>query len=127
MPHFTVQIREEEFDGKVEPRLIAGLTEAVAHVFGEWARSVAVVTLVGVPRGRWGSGGVPSDENAPVVVLGMREGAFALPDVPDAPARLIATITDAVTDVFGEQVRERVTVLLEAVPEGRSGVGGVPV
>jgi 4-oxalocrotonate tautomerase len=39
--------------------------------------------------------------------------------------RLIAAITDAVTAVLGEGLREHTTVLLEGVPERRWGSGGV--
>ncbi|MDW6059847.1 hypothetical protein SAZ11_19875 [Streptomyces sp. FXJ1.4098] len=74
MPHFTVQIREEELDGKTEPKLIRALADAVGAVYGERLRSVAAVDLFGVPRGRRGIGGVPTEENAPVVTLNIREG-----------------------------------------------------
>lgn len=124
MPHFDVQIHEEALDGKTEPRLVRELTEGVVSVYGERFRELVVVELFGVPDGRWGEGGVPSARLAPIVTLRLREGAFALPEFEDAPARLIAALTDAVVAVFGEEIRERVTVHLVAVPAGRSGVGG---
>ncbi|NYI07834.1 tautomerase family protein [Allostreptomyces psammosilenae] len=124
MPHYNVQISEQALDGKVEARLIAGLTEAVASVFGDWARGAAAVDLFGVPAGRRGIAGRPTDAVAPIVTLHMREGAFHVPEIPDAPARLIGAITDAVVDVFGEPVREQVNVVITGVPAGRTGVGG---
>jgi phenylpyruvate tautomerase PptA (4-oxalocrotonate tautomerase family) len=124
MPHLTVQIHEDELDGKVEPRLVRALTDAVAAVYGDWARAVAVVDLFGIPRGRSGIGGRPTDINAPIVTLTTREGALHRPEIPDAAARLIASITDAVVTVFGETVRPHVTVLVIGIPSGRSGVGG---
>jgi phenylpyruvate tautomerase PptA (4-oxalocrotonate tautomerase family) len=127
MPHFNVQIREEDLDGKVEPKLIRALTEAVVTVYGEWARAVAVVELFGIPQRRWGIGGIPSEANAPIVTLNMREPALNLPGIGNAPARLIASITDAMVTVFGEPVRKHVSVLVVGVPTGRSGVGGEAV
>ena len=38
---------------------------------------------------------------------------------------LIASVTDAVASVFGEQSRAGITVELVATPSGRTGVGGV--
>jgi phenylpyruvate tautomerase PptA (4-oxalocrotonate tautomerase family) len=124
MPHFNVQIREEELDGKIESELIRALTEAVVTVYGERARALAVVELFGIPQRRWGIGGVPAEANAPVITLNMREPALKLTEIGNAPARLIASITDAVVTVFGEPVRKDVTVLIVGVPAGRSGVGG---
>lgn len=127
MPHFNVQIREDELDADAEAALIGALTDAVVAVYGERARARAVVELFGIPQGRLGVGGVPTGENAPVVTLYMREPALRLPEIDNAPARLIAATTDALAVVFGESVRERVTVLVVGVPAGRSGVGGVVV
>ncbi|MFH8518426.1 4-oxalocrotonate tautomerase family protein [Streptomyces gelaticus] len=124
MPHFEVRIHEEELDGKAEPRLILALTDALVRVYGERARSMAVVELFGIPRHRWGIGGVPAAVNAPVVSLNVREVALNLPGVDNAPARLITSITDAVAEVFGESVREHVVVQIVGVPAGRSGVAG---
>ncbi|MDX3225398.1 hypothetical protein [Streptomyces sp. ME19-01-6] len=124
MPHFTVQIREEDLDGTTEPKLIRALSDAVGAVYGERLRSVAAVDLFGVPRGRHGIGGVPTEENAPAVTLNIRERALNHPEVENAPARLIASITDAVVTVFGESVRKQVSVGIVGVPAGRSGVGG---
>jgi len=121
MPHFTVQMREADLDGTVEPKLIAGLADAVGAVYGERLRSLAVVEIFGVPEGRWGVGGVPAPTPAPVVHLNLREAALR---VDGAPERLIAGITDAVAGALGEEVRGEVTVGLTGVPPGRSGVGG---
>jgi phenylpyruvate tautomerase PptA (4-oxalocrotonate tautomerase family) len=43
----------------------------------------------------------------------------------DAP--LIAALTDAVVDVYGDWAREHTVALLIGVPAGRWGVGGRPV
>jgi phenylpyruvate tautomerase PptA (4-oxalocrotonate tautomerase family) len=127
MPHFNVQIHEEELDGRTGPKLIRALTDAVVAVYGERARALAVVELFGVPRHRWGVGGLPATANAPVVTLNMREPALHLPGTGDAPARLIAAVTDAVVTVFGEAVRRQVNVIVVGIPSGRSGVGGEAV
>jgi len=124
MPHFTVHISESALDGKTEEGLIRGLADAVGAVYGEPFRRMVAVDLIGIPRHRRGVGGVPTERAAPDVRLSLREAAYRHPDVPDAPARLISAITDAVVDVLGEPVREEVSVSLTAVPEGRSGVGG---
>ncbi|MBT2235625.1 hypothetical protein [Nonomuraea sp. NEAU-A123] len=47
MPHFEVRIHEEELDGKVEPKLVGALTDALVKVFGERTRSMAAVELFG--------------------------------------------------------------------------------
>lgn len=124
MPHFSVQMFDELLDGTVESRTIRALTDAVVRVYGEQARPLAVVELFGIPRHRWGSGGVPAGENAPIVTLNMRETALNRPTIDDAPARLITSITDGMVEVFGEHAREHVNVLIVGIPAGRSGVGG---
>lgn len=124
MPHFTVQTREADLDGTVEPKLIQGLSDAIGEVYGEQLRSLAVVEIFGVPEGRWGVGGVPARTPAPVVNLNLREAAL---EIEGAAERLIAEITDAVAAALGEETRSEVTVGLTAVPPGRSGVGGSPV
>lgn len=123
MPHLTVLIREETLDGSVEPKIIRALSEAVVAVVGEWARPLVVVDLFGVPEHRWGSGGIPGEAPAPVVTLNMREGGLTHPQIPDAPARLVKSLTEAVVSVLGEGVRQHATVLIVGVPAGRSGVG----
>lgn len=127
MPHFNVHVFEESLDGSVEPALIRALTEAVVKVYGERARSLPVVEILGVPQHRWGVAGVPAEEPHALVTLHMREPAFHRPGIDDAPARLIASVTDAVAEVLGEEVRPRVTVMLVGIPPGRSGVAGEPV
>ncbi|MFF1624647.1 tautomerase family protein [Streptomyces sp. NPDC058272] len=124
MPHLTVQIREETLDGSTEPKLIRALTDAVAAVVGEWARPVAVVELFGIPEHRWGTAGIPGEAPAPVITLNLREGALTHPRIPDAPARLIKSLTEAAVTALGEAARKHVTVLIVGVPAGRSGVGG---
>lgn len=125
MPHFTVHISDTALDGKAEEGLIRGLADAVGSVYGERFSRLVAVDLIGIPRHRRGIGGAPTAKAAPNITLSLREAAYRHPDVPDAPARLIAAITDAVVGVLGEEVREQVSVGLVAVPEGRSGVGGL--
>ncbi|WP_055590132.1 hypothetical protein [Peterkaempfera griseoplana] len=124
MPHFSVHIREEALDGTAEPKLITALTDAVGAVYGEEFRRLVGVDLIGIPQHRRGLGGSPTDKDAPLVTLSMREAAYHLPAVPDAPARLVSTITDAVAGVLGEAVRKDVIVTVVGVPEGRTGVAG---
>ncbi|MER5501846.1 MULTISPECIES: hypothetical protein [unclassified Streptomyces] len=124
MPHFNVHIREEALDGTVEPKLIAALADAVGTVYGEGFRRLVGVDLIGIPQHRRGIGGKPADIDAPLVTLSMREAAYHLPEVPDAPARLVAATTDAVAGVLGEAVREQVIVTITGVPDGRTGVAG---
>ncbi|MFF4120657.1 4-oxalocrotonate tautomerase family protein [Streptomyces sp. NPDC001714] len=124
MPHFTVHISDTALDEPAEQGLIRGLAEAVGSVYGEPFGRLVAVDLVGIPQRRRGIGGKPTADTAPNVTLSLREAAYRHPEVPDAPARLIAAITDAVVRALGEHVRGQVTVALLAVPEGRSGVGG---
>ncbi|MFJ8086463.1 hypothetical protein ACIQ6Y_38635 [Streptomyces sp. NPDC096205] len=124
MPHFTVYIRDEALDGTVEPQLISALTDAVGAVYGDGFRRLVGVDLIGVPQHRRGIGGVPTGKDAPRVTLSMREAAYHVAEVPDAPARLVAGVTDALAGVLGEHIREQVIVTLEGVPDGRTGVAG---
>ncbi|MFF1907662.1 hypothetical protein [Kitasatospora sp. NPDC058218] len=124
MPHYSLHIREEALDGTIEPRLIGALTDAVAAVFGEGIRPLVGVELIGVPQNRRGSGGVVTDQDAPEVTFSMREAAFHLEAVPDAPARLIAATYDALAGVLGEESRRQTVVTVVGVPRGRSGVAG---
>ncbi|MFD6281573.1 hypothetical protein ACFWFI_39335 [Streptomyces sp. NPDC060209] len=124
MPHFSVHIRDEALDGTVEPKLISALTDAVGAVYGEELRRLVGVDLVGVPQHRRGIGGIPAEIDAPLVTLSMREAAYHLPEIPDAPARLIANTTEAMVSVFGEDIRRQVIVTIVGVPEGRTGVAG---
>ena len=123
MPHLTARVPEAQLAGR-EPALITALTDAVAEVYGEWARDIVVVHLDGVPRGRWGIGGRAADDAAPAITLGIREAALSRPDGKQVTARLIARLTDAVAGVLGEQARSGTSVELIATPEGRAGVGG---
>lgn len=123
MPHLTVHVQESELAGRETP-LIEALTEAVVAVYGQWARDIVVVRLIGVPAGRWGIGGRPAADPAPSVTFGIKEGAFSRPDTPEIVAGLIAGVTDAIVAVFGERVRSGVSVELVGTPDGRSGIGG---
>jgi phenylpyruvate tautomerase PptA (4-oxalocrotonate tautomerase family) len=117
---------EQQLQGN-ESALIAALTDAVADVYGDWARDVAVIHLDGVPAGRWGLRGEPVDEAPPAITFGIREGAFQRPDSGELIAKLVRTVTDGVADVLGAHVRDTVTVELVATPAGRTAVGGVIV
>jgi phenylpyruvate tautomerase PptA (4-oxalocrotonate tautomerase family) len=63
-PAITFGIREAALTrpggSEVAARLVAGLTEAVASVFGERVRGATSVELVATPAGRAGRGGVIS-------------------------------------------------------------------
>ncbi|MFJ6382566.1 hypothetical protein ACIQI7_21495 [Kitasatospora sp. NPDC092039] len=124
MPHFTVHIREEALDGTVEPKLIAALTDAVGSVFGPGFARLVGVDLIGLPAHRRGVGGLPTDLDNPIVTLSMREAAYHLAEVPDAPARLVTATTDALAAVLGEHVRAQTIVTIAGTPEGRTGVAG---
>lgn len=126
MPHLTVHALESDLAGR-EADLIEGLTEAVVAVYGEWAREIAVVRLVGVPAGRWGIGGKPAEAPAPAVTFGIRAGVFDRPDATELLGRLTAGVTEAVATAVGERVRPGVTVEFVGTPDGRTGVGGALV
>lgn len=126
MPHLIVYATESDLAGH-EAEVIAGLTDAVVAGYGEWARELAVVQLIGVPANRWGIGGRPAQAPAPRVTFGIKEAAFARPDADEIVARLITGVTDALVAVFGERVRPDVAVELVGTPARRSGVGGVVV
>ena len=126
MPHLSVHVLESDLAGR-ETVLIEKLTDAVVAVCGEWARSIAVVRLIGLPSHRWGIGGVPAQAPAPSITFGIKDAAFSRPDADEIVARLISGVTDAVVEVFGERVRPGVTVELVGTPAGRTGIGGVVV
>jgi phenylpyruvate tautomerase PptA (4-oxalocrotonate tautomerase family) len=107
-----------------EPALITALTDAVAAVYGEWARGIAVVHLDGVPAGRWAIGGLAADDFAPAISLGIREAALTRTGGQETAARLAAALTDAVARVLGERARAGTTVELVAIPPGRTAQGG---
>jgi phenylpyruvate tautomerase PptA (4-oxalocrotonate tautomerase family) len=123
MPHLTARVPEARLAGR-EQALITALTNAVAEVYGQWARDIVVVHLDGVPQGRWGIGGRAADDAAPAITLGIREAALNRPGGSEIAARLIAGLTDAVATVLGEQVRGGTSVELVASPNGRAGIGG---
>jgi phenylpyruvate tautomerase PptA (4-oxalocrotonate tautomerase family) len=93
----------------------------------DWARSIAVVRLIGLPANRWGIGGVPARSPSPSVTFGIKEAAFRRPDADEIVARLVSEVTDAIVAIFGEHVRADVTVELVGVAAGRTGVGGVVI
>ena len=126
MPHLSVYALESDLAGR-ETALIHKLTDAVVAVYGEWARAITDVRLIGLPPHRWGIGGTPAQAPSPSVTFGIREAAFTRPDADEIVARLVAEVTDAVVEVFGERVRAGVTVELVATPAGRTAVGGVIV
>jgi phenylpyruvate tautomerase PptA (4-oxalocrotonate tautomerase family) len=126
MPHLTVHVLESDLAGR-ETELIEALTDAVVAGYGDWARDIAVVHLVGLPASRWGIGGRPAQAPAPTVTFGIREAAFQRPDAEEIMARLVSGVTDAVAGVFGERVRSGVSVELVGTPAGRSAIGGVLV
>ncbi|MEU4689321.1 tautomerase family protein [Actinoplanes sp. NPDC023714] len=123
MPHLTVHALDTDLTGR-EPALIAALTDAVAGVYGEWARPHAHVLLVGVPAGRWGIGGVPAPGPAPAVTFGIRADALTRPDTPDILARLAAAVTDATAGVLGDHHRPGITVDFTGREPAHSATGG---
>ncbi|WP_328391893.1 hypothetical protein [Nocardia sp. NBC_00416] len=124
MPHLTLHVLERQLAGR-ETELIELLTHAVVDVYGDWARGIVDVRLIGLADGRWGIGGVPARTPAPSVTFGIKEAALRRADAQEIVARLISGITDAIVSVFGERVRSGVTVEFVGTPEGRTGVGGV--
>jgi phenylpyruvate tautomerase PptA (4-oxalocrotonate tautomerase family) len=89
VPHLQVRLAEDDLAPAVEERIIAELTEAIVAVYGEWARPLAVVEIVGIPAGRWGIGGVRAAP-VPAVTLNIRAEALLPPDGDARAARLIA-------------------------------------
>jgi phenylpyruvate tautomerase PptA (4-oxalocrotonate tautomerase family) len=115
MPHLSVHVLESDLGGR-ETELMEKLTDAVVAVYGEWARSIAVVQLIGLPPNRWGIGGTPARAPSPSVTFGIREAVFSRPDADEIVAHLVSEETDAIVDVFGERVRAGVTVELIGSP-----------
>jgi 4-oxalocrotonate tautomerase len=56
----------------------------------------------------------------PIVTTKLFEGRL---DAENEP-RLVAALTDAVVEVFGEEIRDKTWVVLEEVPASRWGFGG---
>jgi phenylpyruvate tautomerase PptA (4-oxalocrotonate tautomerase family) len=125
MPHLTVHALEDDLTGR-EADLAEALTDSVVSVYGPWARELVNVQLIGLPAGRWAVAGTLIQTVAPTVTLSVREAMFARADADEVVARLIASVTDAIASVVGEQCRAGVTVELVATPAGRTGIGGVP-
>lgn len=126
MPHLIVYASEGDLEGR-ETEVITTLTDAVVAVYGDWARDIVVVQLIGLSPARWGIGGRPAAEPAPRVVFGIKEAAFARTDADEIVTRLVTGVTEALVAVFGERVRAGTTVELVGTPAGRSSVGGVVV
>lgn len=125
MPHLRVRLAEDAISAAVEERIIAELTDAIAAVYGGWARPIAVVEIIGIPAGRWGLAGVRAVP-VPAVTLNIRGEALAPPDGDARAARLIAELTAAVGRALGSAAAEHATVDLLGIPAAHSGVGGVP-
>lgn len=123
MPHLDVYALDTDLAGR-EETLIEALTEAVAGVYGEWARPVVAVRLFGLPANRWGIGGRPSAASAPTVTFGIRADVLERPDSPTILAGLAAGVTDALAGVLGSGVRDAVTVEFVGRPPDRVAVGG---
>ena len=124
MPHLTLHALEDDLIDR-ETALVTALTAAVVDVYGDWARDLVSVQLIGLPRGRWALGGQLAQTVSPTVTFGIREAAFARADADELVAQLVASITAAVASVFGEESRAGITVELVGTPAGRTGVGGV--
>ncbi|WP_019819082.1 tautomerase family protein [Saccharomonospora saliphila] len=120
----TVHVLDDDLVGR-EADLISTLTDAVVAVYGEWAREIVGVRLIGMPSGRWGIGGRPAREPSPSVTFGIREAALSRPDADEIVAGLIAGLTDAIVAVFGERVRAGVSVEIVGTPAEHTGIGGV--
>lgn len=120
MPHLTVHASEPDLAGR-EEQLMTALTDAVVEIYGEWARPLAVIHLHGVPPGRWAVGGKPHPNPSPTVTFGIKEAAFARPEVI---ARLATAVTDAVATVLGRHHRPTTTVDFVGTLPGRTAVGG---
>jgi phenylpyruvate tautomerase PptA (4-oxalocrotonate tautomerase family) len=124
VPHLTAHIPEARLAGR-EPELVTALTEAIAGVYGAWARDLVSVRLDGVPAGRFAQGGKETDAHVSVV-LGVRAGVFDRPDAAEITARLGAGLTDAVASVLGEELRAGTMVELVASRLEYTYVGGAP-
>jgi phenylpyruvate tautomerase PptA (4-oxalocrotonate tautomerase family) len=126
VPHLDVYALDTDLAGR-EEALIEALTEAVAGVYGEWARPVVAVRLFGLPANRWGIGGRPSAASAPTVTFGIRADVLERPDSPAILAilaGLAAGVTDALAGVLGSDVGDAVTVEFVGRSPDRVAVGG---
>lgn len=126
MPHLTVHALEHQLAGH-EDELITALTDAVVDVYGEWARKIVVVQLIGFAPGRWAVGGITPDTVAPTVSFGIRAGALTRPDGPEITQQLATRITDAVAAVVGDEFRSEILVEFHPQPEEHTAVGGLLV
>jgi phenylpyruvate tautomerase PptA (4-oxalocrotonate tautomerase family) len=126
MPHLTVYALEADLAGR-ETALAASLTDAVVAVYGEWARGLVSIRMLGIPPRRSFVGGHLQDVVPPAVTFGISDAAVARPDAETIVANLIAHVTDAVAAVFGDSVRAGITVDLVPGPPSLSGIGGTIV
>lgn len=124
MPHLTVHALEGDLAGR-EAALAEALTDSVAAVYGQWARELVTIHLIGLPPGRWAVGGQLVQNVSPAVTFGVRQAMFARQDADELVRKLIASVTDAIAAVFAEQNRAGITVELVATPPGRTGIGGL--
>ena len=123
MPHLTVMTTEPQLVGR-EQALISELTDAVADMYGEWARPLVTVRIVALPADRWGVGGQIAVRPAPTVRFELRAGALTRPDGKDVARRLVAGVTNAVAAVLDEELHSSVIVELVPQPDHLVGVGG---
>jgi phenylpyruvate tautomerase PptA (4-oxalocrotonate tautomerase family) len=123
MPHLTVMTTETQVVGR-ERALISELTDAVADVYGEWARPLVTVRIVALPADRWGVGGQIAVRPSPTVRFELRAGALTRPGGQDVARHLVARVTDAVASVLDEELHPSVIVELVPQPDHLVGVGG---
>ncbi|MCL2536579.1 MAG: nuclear transport factor 2 family protein [Nocardiaceae bacterium] len=123
MPHVTIRALENQLAG-AEERLIAGITEALASVYGERIRPSVVVQLVGREPNRWAVGGSTRDEVAPLVTFATREAALTRPGGHQVAARLSTALTGAVVAVLGEQHRAGIVLDVVTRRDDRVAIGG---
>ena len=95
MPHLTVHALEGDLAGR-EAALADVLTDSIAAVYGEWARELVTVRLIGLPVERLAVGGRLVRTASPAVTLGVREAMFTRPDAEELIRKLIGSLTDAV-------------------------------
>jgi phenylpyruvate tautomerase PptA (4-oxalocrotonate tautomerase family) len=123
VPHLDLYALDTDLAGR-EEALIGALTDAVAAVYGEWARPEVVVRLFGLTANRWGVGGRPAGASASTVTFGIRADVLERPDSSTILAGLAAGLTDALAGVLGSDVRDAVTVEFVGRPPERVAVGG---
>jgi phenylpyruvate tautomerase PptA (4-oxalocrotonate tautomerase family) len=123
MPHLDVYALDTDLTGH-EQTLIAGLTDAVATVYGEWARPGVVVRLFGLPPTRWAVGGHAGGSPAPAVTFGIRADALTRPDTPAILSALASGVTAALAGALGAHLHDAITVEFVPRPAAHLAVGG---